>query len=55
MTERADEVIEGVFAGIGADESARLRETLSRIKDNLADMLERDLAPEATPGGETGP
>ena len=53
MTERADEVIEGVFAGIGVDESARLRETLSRIKDNLADMLERDAAPDINPGGET--
>lgn len=40
MAELADEVIEGVFAGIGADESAQLRETLTRIKDNLADMLE---------------
>jgi len=54
MTERADEVIEGVFAGIGANESAQLRETLGRIKDNLADMLERDTIPDANPRGETG-
>lgn len=53
MTERADEVIEGVFAGIGANESAQLRETLGRIKDNLADMLERDTLPDANPRGET--
>lgn len=44
MSDRADEVIEGVFTGIGADESAQLRETLTRIKDNLAGMLEEDAA-----------
>jgi DNA-binding MarR family transcriptional regulator len=53
MTVLADGVIEGVFAGIGTDESARLRETLSRIKGNLTDMLETDMAPDTSPGGET--
>ncbi|MFT7572257.1 MAG: MarR family transcriptional regulator for hemolysin [Paracoccaceae bacterium] len=53
MAERADEVIEGVFAGIGDDESARLRATLSRIKDNLTDMLEVDTGP--APGPAPGP
>jgi hypothetical protein len=46
-------VIEGVFAGIGTDEAARLRETLSRIKGNLTDMLETDMAPDTSTGGET--
>ena len=57
MAGLADEVIEGVFAGIGADKSAQLRETLSRIKGNLAGMLEDDTAPggtAASPGGGTG-
>jgi len=40
MSQRADEVIEGVFAGIGKEESDRLRDTLSRIKDNLSGMLD---------------
>jgi MarR family transcriptional regulator, transcriptional regulator for hemolysin len=40
MAQRADEVIEGVFAGISAAESARLRDTLSHIKDNLTGMLD---------------
>lgn len=44
MSQRADEVIEGVFAGIGADESARLRDTLSDIKDNLTVMLDEPSA-----------
>ena len=44
MSQRADEVIEGVFAGIGADESARLRDTLSDIKDNLTVMMDEPLA-----------
>ena len=48
MAGLADEVIEGVFAGIGADESAQLRETLSRIKGNLSGMLEDDTAPGGT-------
>lgn len=47
MADLADEVIDGIFAGIGAEESAQLRETLSRIKDNLADMLEDDTDGEA--------
>lgn len=50
MADRADEVIEGVFAGIDAQESAQLRETLSRIKDNLAGMLDADTAPDREPG-----
>jgi len=57
MAGLADEVIEGVFAGIGADKSAQLRETLSRIKGNLAGMLEDDTASggtAASPGGGTG-
>lgn len=45
MSGLADDVIEGVFAGIDAAESAQLRETLTRIKDNLADMLDRDAPP----------
>ena len=53
MTERADEVIEGVFAGIGADESAQLRETLSRIKVNLSDMLDPASPSDIDLGGET--
>jgi MarR family transcriptional regulator for hemolysin len=53
MTVLADGVIEGVFAGIGTDEAARLRETLSRIKGNLTDMLETDMAPDTSPGGVT--
>ena len=44
ISQRADEVIEGVFAGIGADESARLRDTLSDIKDNLTVMMDEPLA-----------
>lgn len=48
MAGLADEVIEGVFAGIGADESAQLRETLSRVKGNLSGMLEDDTAPGGT-------
>ena len=44
MSQRADEVIEGVFAGIGAEESARLRDTLSDIKDNLTGMLDEPSA-----------
>lgn len=52
MAERADEVIEGVFAGIDEEESARLRATLSRIKDNLADMLDDDTGPAS--GSEAG-
>ena len=39
MSQRADEVIEGVFAGIGKDDAERLRDTLTRIKDNLSGML----------------
>lgn len=54
MADRADEVIEGVFAGIDAQESAQLRETLTRIKDNLADMLEDDTGTGTTASGETG-
>lgn len=58
MSERADEVIEGIFAGIDADESAQLRATLTRIKDNLADMLEDDTATASgarnATGGEPG-
>lgn len=50
MSQRADEVIEGVFAGIGQEDSARLRETLTRIKDNLSDMLDEP----ASNGAEEG-
>ena len=39
MAQQADEVIAGVFAGIGREDSERLRGTLSRIKDNLSGML----------------
>lgn len=53
MAERADEVIEGVFAGIDEAESARLRATLSRIKDNLADMLDNDTGSEASTANTT--
>ena len=40
MSQQADEVIEGVFAGISKDDSERLRYTLSHIKDNLSGMLD---------------
>ena len=49
----ADEVIEGVFAGIDATESTQLRETLSRIKDNLAGMLQDDAGSGITARRET--
>lgn len=47
MSQRADEVIDGVFAGIGKAESDRLRDTLTRIKDNLSGMLDEPV-PEPT-------
>lgn len=43
---QADEVIEGVFAGIDREEADRLRDTLGRIKNNLAGMLD-EAAPDA--------
>lgn len=47
MSQQADDVIAGVFAGIGMEDSDRLRNTLSRIKDNLSGMLD-DQAVERT-------
>lgn len=49
MSQRADEVIEGVFAGIGKEDADRLRATMTRIKDNLSGMLD-----EPAPGPEEG-
>lgn len=40
----AEEVIDGIFAGIDSADAARLHETLSRIKDNLAGMAGEDVA-----------
>lgn len=53
MSYLADEVIEGVFAGIDTAESTQLRETLSRIKENLADMLQDDAGSGITARRET--
>ncbi|MEK9645938.1 MAG: MarR family transcriptional regulator, partial [Alphaproteobacteria bacterium] len=43
MSDLADEVLEGIFAGISVADAARLHETLNRIKDNLKGMTD-DLA-----------
>jgi DNA-binding MarR family transcriptional regulator len=47
MSKHAGEVIEVVFAGIDKKDSDRLRDTLTRIKNNLCDMLDEP-APETT-------
>ena len=40
MHSEAEEVVAGIFAGVSADDAARLHEMLDHIKDNLAAMLD---------------
>ena len=40
MHSEAEEVFAGIFAGVSADDAARLHEMLDHIKDNLAAMLD---------------
>ena len=48
MYQLADEVLEGIFAGIGEEDAARLQRTLTRIKHNLAGMMEEAAATRAS-------
>lgn len=52
MFERANQVLDGIFDGIGSEDADRLTATLMQIKSNLTGMMDAQSATRVTTGAE---